>query len=159
MANIIRMKIEGKNQGLISAGCGTFDSIGNKYQAAHTNEILVYSAAHSITREQSASHHPFTIVKPIDKSSPLLGVSISENEELYVELGFYQTDHSGGLEKYYSIQLRKAFLSCININYPHSLTHEDSQPEEIISLNYRDIVWTHHKAGTSGYSICSDRVY
>lgn len=35
MANNIYLTITGKKQGLISAGCSTFDSIGNKYQAAH----------------------------------------------------------------------------------------------------------------------------
>ncbi len=32
MSNLIYATIKGKNQGLISAGCSTFDSIGNKYQ-------------------------------------------------------------------------------------------------------------------------------
>ncbi len=43
MANHGYMTINGKAQGLISAGCSTQDSIGNKYQAAHTNEIMVLS--------------------------------------------------------------------------------------------------------------------
>lgn len=41
MANHGYMTINGTAQGLISAGCATRDSIGNKYQAAHTDEIMV----------------------------------------------------------------------------------------------------------------------
>ncbi|MBW7983769.1 Hcp family type VI secretion system effector [Enterobacillus tribolii] len=159
MANLIYMKIEGKKQGLISAGCGTFDSIGNRYQKAHSDYILIYSANHNITREQNANHHPFTVVKPIDKSSPLLGAAISDNEELDIQLELYQTAPSGGQEKYYTINLSGATLCGININYPHSLTHEDRQPEEIVSINYKSITWTHNKAGTSAYSIDNERVY
>ncbi|ETS32425.1 type VI secretion system effector, Hcp1 family [Photorhabdus khanii NC19] len=83
MSNLIYATIKGKNQGLISAGCSTFDSIGNKYQENHRDQILVYSATHSLTRVQHVSHHPFNIIKPIDKSSPLLGLAISNNEELH----------------------------------------------------------------------------
>lgn len=41
MANHGYMTITGKSQGLISAGCSTQDSIGNKCQAAHTDEMQV----------------------------------------------------------------------------------------------------------------------
>lgn len=32
MANLIYASIDGEKQGLISAGCSTLDSIGNRYQ-------------------------------------------------------------------------------------------------------------------------------
>ncbi|PHM27976.1 Major exported protein (fragment) [Xenorhabdus innexi] len=50
MANIIYMTINGKNQGLILAGCSTHDSIGNKYQEAYKDKILVYAVDHDISR-------------------------------------------------------------------------------------------------------------
>ena len=41
MANPAYMKITGGIQGLISAGCSTHASIGNRYQSGHTDEIMV----------------------------------------------------------------------------------------------------------------------
>ncbi len=43
MANIIYLTLKGKKQGLISAGCGSLNSIGNNYQHGHENEIFIYS--------------------------------------------------------------------------------------------------------------------
>lgn len=47
MANNIYATINGKQQGLISAGCSTADSIGNKHQLGHENQILVLKLAHN----------------------------------------------------------------------------------------------------------------
>ncbi|EIS70393.1 type VI secretion system effector, Hcp1 family protein, partial [Yersinia pestis PY-66] len=56
-----------------------------------------------MTREQNVSHHPISFIKPIDKSSPLLGVAISENELLDAVFDFYRTNSAGALELYYTI--------------------------------------------------------
>ena len=48
MANHGYMTITGKAQGLISAGCSTQDSIGNKCQSGHTDEIMVLSYTHNM---------------------------------------------------------------------------------------------------------------
>ncbi|HHH3804694.1 TPA: type VI secretion system tube protein Hcp, partial [Escherichia coli] len=39
MSNIIYLSIKGKIQGLISEGCGSYASIGNKYQINNVDEI------------------------------------------------------------------------------------------------------------------------
>lgn len=48
MADIIYLTLNGNKQGLISAGCSTYDSIGNRYQQNHTDEILVYSTDYEL---------------------------------------------------------------------------------------------------------------
>ncbi|AJJ61345.1 Hcp family type VI secretion system effector [Yersinia aldovae] len=159
MANLIYLTIEGEKQGLISAGCSTYDSIGNKFQAAHTNQIMIYSLTHGINREQNANHLPINIIKPVDKSTPLLGMAISNNELLHLTFDFYRTSKEGSQERYFSIDVNKATLKRVGINYPHILTHEDSQPEEMLSVSYKDIKWIHHIAGTTGYSVWDERIY
>nr|ELR5113451.1 Hcp family type VI secretion system effector [Providencia stuartii] len=156
MANLIYLKLTGKNQGLISAGCSTRDSIGNKYQESHKDEILVYSFDHDIYRLQNVSHSPVTITKPVDKSSPLLSVSISDNEQVECDFTFYRTSESGNQEKFYTIKLTKASIKNVSIHFPNSLTHEDAQPYESITIDYESITWSHVTAGTSGYSIKND---
>lgn len=48
MAEIIYLTLKGSKQGLISAGCSSYDSIGNKYQENHLDEILVYSTTYDL---------------------------------------------------------------------------------------------------------------
>ena len=72
MSNIIYLSIKGKTQVLISEGCGSYASIGNKYQINHVDEIFVLQFDHSLSREYNVVHHPIKFYKPIDKSSPLL---------------------------------------------------------------------------------------
>ncbi|MFV8980357.1 Hcp family type VI secretion system effector [Serratia fonticola] len=159
MANDIFLTLKGVKQGLISAGCSTKDSIGNLYQAGHTDQIYLHQLNHSMSREQHVSHHPFVIVKPIDKSSPLIGIAISNNERLDAIIDIYRTNQNGGRELFYSIKLTNVTIMDVNIFYPNSSTHNESQPQESISLKYESISWQHHIAGTSGYSIWDDRVY
>ncbi|HDU8610126.1 TPA: Hcp family type VI secretion system effector [Morganella morganii] len=153
MANSIYLKIKGTSQGDISKGCSTYDSIGNKYQNGHEDQIYVYSFDYDINREQNISHSPVIISKPIDKSSPLLGVAITNNEVLECELEFYRTGSHGHQEKYYTVKLTKASITNISAHYPNSLTHSDAQAYEDITIKYESISWNHLSAGTSGYSI------
>ncbi len=71
MSNLIYLSVTGEKQGLISAGCSSLDSIGNKYQSAHENEIFVYELVNNISREENISLLPVEIRKPIDKATPL----------------------------------------------------------------------------------------
>jgi type VI secretion system Hcp family effector len=66
MANHCYMTINGKSQGLISAGCSTQDSIGNKCQEGHRDEIMVMSYNHNMLNEgnvRAATHGPVVITK------------------------------------------------------------------------------------------------
>ncbi len=77
MADIIYLTLNGNKQGLISAGCSSYDSIGNRYQNNHSDENLVYSTDYDISRHQNISHAPFVFEKADDKSSALLLSSIT----------------------------------------------------------------------------------
>lgn len=46
MANLIYLTLNGQNQGLISAGCSSLDSIGNKAQLVHLDQIMVFELTH-----------------------------------------------------------------------------------------------------------------
>ncbi|OTA19455.1 hypothetical protein Xbed_02309 [Xenorhabdus beddingii] len=159
MANLIYMTVKGKKQGLISQGCGTFDSIGNSYQIGHENEILIYSFQHLMNREQNVQHHPVLLIKPVDKSSPLLAQSLCDNEELECLFNFYRTNANGGLELYYTIRLGCAKLSSIKCDYPHSQDHNNMNPQEVVTISYKDITWNHKTCSTGAYSFWEERIY
>ncbi|MDC9591377.1 Hcp family type VI secretion system effector [Xenorhabdus sp. XENO-10] len=159
MANIIYLKLQGNKQGLISSGCSTIDSIGNKFQKGHEDEILVNELSSNLSMHQNVNFQPIDIRKPIDKSSPLLSQALTSNELLTCEFFFYRTSMSGGLELYYKIKLTEAALVNINFFCPNSITHNDAQPEESLSIKFKSITWEHVTAGTSSYSIWDERVY
>ncbi|MBP2837469.1 MULTISPECIES: Hcp family type VI secretion system effector [Dickeya] len=158
MSYIIYLTLEGDQQGLISSGCSTIDSIGNRYQSGHEDQIQVLGLNHTITRDDNVAHHPIQLVKPIDKSSPLLGVSITSNEKLTAKFFFYRTNSAGKLEVFYELTLADARVVSVSSSYPHSINNTESIPYEEIMLKYKSISWSHKAAGTSGYSIWHDGI-
>ena len=157
MANIIYLSITGNKQGLISRGASTIDSIGNKYQIGHEDEILIFEFSSNISISQNVSFQPIDIRKPIDKSSPLLAQALTNNEILTCKFSFYRPAMSGGVDLYYKIKLTEASITNLNCFYPNSVTHNDSQPEESLSIRFKSVVWEHVTAGTSSYSIWDER--
>lgn len=159
MANHGYMSITGKRQGLISAGCSSQSSIGNKCQIGHTDEIMVLAYSHNMITgndgglsSSRGKHLPIMITKNIDKSSPLLASALHEREEIECTIHFYRTSPAGGRDKYYSIRLTGAKITHLNLQVPHAIHMNDAQPQEMVSIRYRDISWTHVQAGTSAYS-------
>ncbi|AYN27590.1 MULTISPECIES: Hcp family type VI secretion system effector [Buttiauxella] len=159
MANLIYMSLNGELQGLISAGCSSLNSIGNKAQVIHYDQIMVMELSHSLTRQQNVNHQALTMVKPIDKSSPLLGKAITENECLTCDFSFYRTNRMGMNECYYKLKLINARIAGIHLQVPHTIDDSDGQPQETIELTYESINWEHCTAGTSAYSLWSDRIF
>lgn len=158
MANPIYLVLKGKNQGLISAGCSSLDSIGNRYQIGHEDEIQVIGLNSGSFREQNASYRPVVFTKPIDKSSPLLSVALDGNEVLEAIFAFYRTSQSGQLEKYYEIKLTGVSLIEISDIFPDSIKDNDSMPYQRIQMKYESISRNHLMANTSSYSINSEMI-
>lgn len=159
MANHSYMTITGKKQGLISAGCSSQESIGNKCQAGHEDEIMVLAYSHNMVggSDGSASgehgkHMPVVLTKNLDKSTPLLATALHESEEIDCKINFYRTSPAGGQEKYFTVTLSGGRLANVNVQVPHAIHMGDAQPQEVIAIRYRDISWTHHQASTSAYS-------
>ncbi|RON47774.1 Hcp family type VI secretion system effector [Pseudomonas frederiksbergensis] len=159
MANHSYMTVNGKRQGLISAGCSGQSSIGNKCQFGHEDEIMVLAYSHNMITGNDGGvsggrgkHMPIMITKNIDKSSPLLASALHAQEEIECIINLYRTAPTGGQDKYYSIQLSGARIAHITLQVPHSIHMNDAQPQEMVSIRYRDISWTHIQAGTSAYS-------
>ena len=155
MANHGYMTITGKTQGLISAGCSTQDSIGNKCQTGHTDEIMVLSYTHNmvnIGNINKPTHSPIIITKNVDKASPLLAQALSAREEINRTIIFYRVSSFGMQEKFYSVSINGGIIADLTLEMPHAILQSDAEPQEHIAIRYRDITWTHHAAGTSGYS-------
>lgn len=159
MANLIYLTLEGKQQGLISRGCGSLDSIGNHYQTGKEDAIFVTELNFSVSRAQNLSHQPVEFTKLIDKSSPLLLIAVSNNEILNLVFDYYRTAQNGGIEKYFTVKLNEASIVDYSHQCPNNILRNDIEPEERVTIRYRDITTAQIMAGTSGYSISDDSVF
>ncbi|MEG2267066.1 MAG: Hcp family type VI secretion system effector, partial [Acinetobacter sp.] len=148
MANPVYLKLNGDLQGLISAGCSTLASVGNKAQIAHMDQIMVLGLSHGLTRAQNVNHQMLVIQKPVDKSSPLLSKAITENECLTCDFEYYRTNRFGINELYYKVKLINARISSIKHIVPHTINNSVGQPEETVSFSYESITQEHCIAGT-----------
>ena len=144
MSNIVYLTVTGEQQGSISAGCGTSESTGNRWQSGHEDEIFTFSLLNNINNTGLGSQfHGITFCKLIDKSTPLFINSINNNEQLFMEFDFYRINRFGRWEKYYYIQLRGAFLSAI-----HHQIIENQLDTEKITISYEFILCQHLIANT-----------
>ena len=95
-------------------------------------------------------HSPLRIIKPIDKSSPLLMKALVDNENLpEVEIHFFTPSAAGAETNYYTITLTNANVSEVK---PYMLMNRNPDymkyPEmEEISFTYQKIMWTFVKGG------------
>ncbi|VEA13665.1 VgrG protein [Salmonella enterica subsp. enterica] len=49
MSDLVYLRITGERQGNISSGCGTYESVGNRWQVGHEDEIFVFSLVDTLT--------------------------------------------------------------------------------------------------------------
>src|SRR5690606_38081948 len=115
MSNIIYLTLEGDVQGKISAGCGSQNSVGNRYQLGHEDEIFVFSLKQAVEGVNGRIHHrALQFCKLLDKSSPLLSNAINNNERLKLTFYIYRINKYGHREKFYLIELRGATIRSVN---------------------------------------------
>ena len=156
------LTIEGSTQGAICEGAFTEDSVGNIWQQAHQNQVMVQAFKHNVTvptDPQSGQptgqrvHGQLTITKVYDKASPLLYEALTRGEMLTkCIIKWYRTSAAGTQEHYFTHKLTDAIIVDIHAYMPNCqdpgkahFTHLED-----VSFSYRKIDWTHEKCGTSG---------
>ncbi|MBA4790887.1 MAG: Hcp family type VI secretion system effector [Pseudomonadota bacterium] len=156
------VSITGEKQGDITKGAFTADSVGNLWQEGHEDESIVqaFSSNVIIPRDPQSGqpsgsrvHQPATLLKYLDKASPLLWQALATGEVLTtVTLSFWRTSTKGQQEKYFTIKWEDAVLVDGKAIIPNVLLTENAQLQhmEEWSFTYRKVTWTHEKAGTSG---------
>jgi type VI secretion system secreted protein Hcp len=156
------MSIEGTNQGNITAGAFTEESVGNVYVEGHEDEFMVQAFDHSviIPRDPQSGqptgqrvHQPLTITKTFDKCSPLLYNALTSGEKLTkCEIKWYRTSATGTQEHYFTIALQDAIIVGMKARMPNC--QDPGQAHfthlEDVSFTYRQITWTHVAGGTEG---------
>lgn len=150
------MTIKGTQQGLISAGAMTDESVGNIWQIGHEDQILVQALEHKIMVPKGVSsgkrmHSPIIVTKMIDKSSPLIFSALCTGEPLDLcRIDYYRTSSHGVQENFYTVELQDAVIIGLEEVTPHcqdlSMAHFTHM--EMVHIAYRRITKRHEVCRT-----------
>ena len=156
------ISIHGQNQGHITKGAFTPDSVGNVYIEGHEDEIMAQAIDHQITLPtdpQSGQpagqrvHKPLIFTSVLSKASPMLYQALVTGEMLpTVEVSWYRTSSEGKQEHFFTTTLEDATIVSINTVLPHALDKDNENYTQLVevSLAYRKITWAHDVANTEG---------
>jgi len=145
MAMTSYLTLTGANQGPIEGDCS---------QAGREGTILVYDVKHEIEIPRDTHtglptgqriHHPMTITKHFDKSSPSLMQACTTGEQFTdVTLKFFHITPQGKEEHYYTIKLQNAIIVSIRDYKPMTFLPENKPYHDMeeIHFTYSKIIWT-----------------
>ncbi len=160
MPEIAYIQVKGEEQGLITSGANSEDSMGKgNFKDEWSDYSKVIAFEHKITLPVdpmngqpagSRLHKPFVIHKEFDKASPLLYKALCSGESLEVEMIWRRTKGSEQT-KYFTHKLFEAILVNVDAIMPivTMKENESRKHEERWSFSYRKIEWEHTEASTS----------
>jgi type VI secretion system secreted protein Hcp len=163
------MSIEGESQGLISEGGNAPDSLGNLYQEGHENEITVAgfndeieipTDPHTGLPLGGVIHKGVTILKYLDKSSPLLMQALVTGESLQIKIRFFRVSMVGTREHYFSIEYEDCKIAEIKTIHLNSSDPDNAHftTLEEVTFTYQKVTKTHEIAGTSAVVELADNL-
>ncbi len=126
---------------------------GECVQEAHQDKILCQGLSHGVSvpgDEATGSptgsrvHHKLTILKTMDKATPLLFGALTMNQTVDVLLEFYRIASTGIEELYFTIALAQGRVCDVELDIPNCLDARNStvQHMERVSFAYQRITWT-----------------
>ena len=143
------MRIEAENQGSIEGDCDLEGREGC---------IVVHAMEHSVKLPTDSSglpsgrrmYLPLSILKELDRTSPMLYQALSEGELLTkVEIEWYRIDSAGMEELYYTQTLKNAQITAMEFEVENTgdIAASRMGHMERMSLIYDRITWTHEVDG------------
>ena len=144
------LTLTGERQGVINGSCN---------QKGREGTILVQAVDHEVTIPRDPQtglatgkrvHNPLTILKAVDRSSPLLYMALTSGEHMKtVEIKWYQINEKGQEENYFTTKLEDALIismkewkrNCSDPAWAHLSDMEE------VSFTYRRIIWRSMKEG------------
>ena len=147
-AESIHIFLKGKVSGDIKGDLSDNSIEGLAFQ----HEIVSPRDAASGQATGRRQQKPFTIVKSLDKATPLLFKLLATNEASDVTLQFWRKDpKTGQPAHYYTVELKNATISGIRDWKPNTrdLSADRAGDLEEVSFTYQKIVWTFVEGGVS----------
>ena len=138
------LTLEGTNQGQIEGSCEMEGREGTILVEALNHEVSIPRDVQTGLATGKRVHHPLTVLKPIDKSTPLLYQALTSGEHLTnVEIKFYRIDEQGTEEHFFTTQLVDAIIVSIKpaLGNCYDETTKKLPPLEEVSFTYRKAIW------------------
>ena len=140
------ISIEGSNQGKITAGAFTEDSVGNVYVEGHEDPQSGQPSGQRV-------HKAFKFTCSLNKAVPLMYNALASGEMLpKVQVTWFRTSIDGRQEEFFSTVLEDAVIVDMNLVMPNAQDPSNAPYTQLleVSMSYRKINWDHTIAGTSG---------
>jgi type VI secretion system secreted protein Hcp len=152
------MPIAGPQQGLITTGAFTADSVGYAYKESHEDQVMVLGSSHEVIIPQSGQstgqrvhnrgHH-----QSVRQGFPAAGGADLGEGMSEIILQWYRTSVAGTQEHAYTTQFEDAII----VDIKNCMHHCQKDPanshfthQEGVRFTYRKITWIHDASSTSG---------
>ena len=132
---------------------------GSVTQRGREDRIMVIAVSHEIVSPRDPvsgrptgkrMHKPFTILKELDRSTPLLYAILAHNENIKsFELQFWTPGKDGFERQHYTITLVNANISSIQFKMPNNRNPQFMRYNEYeeVAFTYQKITWTWNDGG------------
>lgn len=153
--DMMYLVVNGVEQGFISKGASSAESLGSHYKRGHGHEDAIsvsgfsYGGSNPINTASGVSNgqshsDAFCITKRMDSSSPLLQNTVGTEALSSVELKCFRTGYSGQPEHYYTVHLKHARVVVIDT----FMEIGQDGPMENVYFSYHQISIVHERCGT-----------
>lgn len=143
------MTIVAENQGSIEGECDLEGREGAIVVQAIQHSVKLPTDQRGLPNGRRV-HLPITILKELDRTSPMLYQALSEGELLNdVVIDWYRIDSAGMEELYYRQSLKNAQITAIEfiVENDTDLANSKLGHMEKVSLIYDNITWSHEADG------------
>lgn len=143
------MTIVAENQGNIESDCDLDEREGSIVVQAIQHSVKLPTDQRGLPNGRRV-HMPITILKELDRTSPMLYQALSEGELLtQVIIDWYRIDNNGMEELYYRQSLKNAQITAIEFIVEHETDIANSKlgHMEKVSFIYDSISWSHEADG------------
>ena len=135
---------------------------GSVTQKGREGKILVIGAMHEIVGPRDPAsglptgkrmHKPFTILKELDRSTPLLLSLLCNNENISsAEIQFWQPSPMGLERQHYTVRLINANISSIHFKMPNNRAPKLARLTEYeeVAFTYQRIEWIWNEGNLTG---------
>ena len=138
------LTLEGSKQGKIEGSCDQEGREGTILVQALDHEVSIPRDSQTGLATGKRVHHPLTVLKALDRSTPLLYQALTSGEHMKsIEIKWYRIDSSGAEEHYFTTKLEDAIVVSIHPGIKNCLepASQDLPHLEEVSFTYRKAIW------------------
>ncbi len=144
------LTLTGETQGLVEGSVTQAGREGMMEVNGWNHEVISRFKAGTGRTTGKRRHKPITVIKPIDKATPILANILVNNENITDwRLDCWRPSRSGKEQQYYTIELINASIAGIGAEQLDN-TYPENMPLEVrehVRFTYEKVIWTWQDGG------------